>query len=307
IVPKDTHEEKLAVARSIPIKSIKRMGKYNPLATRPVNIVLESKGDTEYILEHKRHLGRGVFVDQEYGPETERERKYLRPILNAARRIEEYKGRCKLEGDTLVIQGKRYDRRNLYSLPENINGFQATSRSDGKTLAFFGELNPFSNFHPSNFTFSGYDFHSSEQMIQFMKASFFEDEECAKHIMRSDSPVECKTIARNIKNYDRRKWLTVAKELCDGGIREKFRQNPYLSKLLLSTGNQTLVEACNDTDWGSGVPLHGDRCLVPQTWYSQGLLGIILEETRSWLRDIKGENTEESPIAEHVDNNMETN
>ena len=97
-----------------------------------------------------------------------------------------------MEGDTLIIQGKRYTKDNLTTLPNNISGFSVTSKCDGNTLAFFGELNPFSNFHPSAFTYHGIRFHSAEQMIQYMKACLFDDKSCAKHILQSDSALECK-------------------------------------------------------------------------------------------------------------------
>ena len=85
-----------------------------------------------------------------------------------------------------------------------------------------------------------------------------------------------------------------ARAMCDVGIYEKFNQNEYLKQLLLSTADQKIVEACKDKDWGCGMSLYDDRCLVERTWYSQGLLGTILEEVRHQLKniDIEGDNTE---------------
>ena len=78
-----------------------------------------------------------------------------------------------MDEDKLIILGKIYTVDNLNSLPENINGYAMSTQSDENTLAFFGELNPFSNFHPCYFKYSGMQFHSSEQLIQYMKAIFF--------------------------------------------------------------------------------------------------------------------------------------
>ena len=68
--------------------------------------------------------------------------------------------------------------------------------------------------------------------------------------------------------------------MCEVGIYKKFNQNTYLKQLLLSTGEQTIVEVSKDRNWGSGMSLYDERCLVKSTWYSQGLLGKILEDAK---------------------------
>ena len=203
-----------------------------------------------------------------------------------------------MEGDSLIIHGKKYTKNNLKTLPDNISGFSVTSRCDGNILAFFGELNPFSNFHPSPFTYDGVQYHSAEQMIQYMKACFFEDEIIAQHILQCDNALECKQIARNISGYKREEWMKAAKVMCENGIFEKFKQNEPLANLLMSTENQLLAEASKDTDWGIGMSLYDERCLIRSTWYSQGLLGSILEGVRRRLLNIKGGNrtTQEEEI-----------
>ena len=54
-------------------------------------------------------------------------------------------------------------------------------------------------------------------------------------------------------------WKEVAKEICAPGIKEKFHQNTNLRLLLLSTNNQTLVEASHDSVWGTGIPLQDEK------------------------------------------------
>ena len=44
--------------------------------------------------------------------------------------------------------------------------------------------------------------------------------------MASDSAIECKQLARNIKNYDVTRWNEVAESECFDGILEKFTQKP---------------------------------------------------------------------------------
>ena len=74
--------------------------------------------------------------------------------------------------------------------------------------------------------------------------------------------LECKQIARNISGYKREEWMKAAKVMCENGIFEKFKQNELLANLLMSTENQLLAEASKDTDWGIGVSLYDERCLV---------------------------------------------
>ena len=94
--------------------------------------------------------------------------------------------------------------------------------------------------------------------------------------------------------------MKAARGMCEIELLEKFKQNPKLKDLLLSTGEQTIVEACKDRDWGSGMSLYDERCLVRNTWYSQGLLGSMLEEVRKEILDIEGGNTPDEERAMEI-------
>ena len=205
----------------------------------------------------------------------------MRPILNKARRLENYKGKCKLEGDHLVLHGKHYTVSNLDNLPDDLNCQSITSTQSEVAHGFFGELNHLSNFHMCKFEHEGITYHSTEQFIQRQKALLFKNVEIAKQIETSMSPLECKHLARNIVNYEQDKWLNSARALCEPGIYSKFEQNEKLKESLLQTGNLTLVESSYDKYWGTGIPLQDDRCLVSSRWHTQGLLGIILQQTRN--------------------------
>ena len=301
LVNMENHADQLASARNIPIDSVKRIGKYNSLKTRPVSVRFGCIGDVEYLLLNRRRLAKGVFVEQEYGPETTHNQKVLKPILNAARRLDKYKGKCQLDADVLLIHGKEYTVDTIHTLPDDINGFQVSSRSDGKTFAFFGELNLLSNFYPCNFEHNGIPYHSSEQMIQYTKATFFNDHRTANAILNAGSALECKMLARDVKGYNREEWNKATGELCIGGLTSKIEQNDDISNVLMGTENLTIVEASRDQNWGCGLSLYNECCLYPQTWYSQGLLGTLLEEIRRNLfyqMNIKGSNTESTEPTE---------
>ena len=271
-------------AENLSISHVERIGRYKSLENRRILVCFNRKGDTDYVMKFKKHLRPGIFMDREYSVEIDRERKLLRPILKEAHKHQEFKGKCKLEGGDLVILGKKYNMNNLHTLPSPLSGFHATSRSENNILGFFGELNPLSNFHSAAFYVKDQCFHSSEQYIQLMKAKYFEDDPIVTSIMASTSALECKLLAKNIRGYDRDSWIGNAKDLCYPGIHAKFEQNPMLRNLLLNTGDQTLIESSRDKEWGTGIPLHDDRCLLPDKWTSQGLLGKILEEVRASLQ-----------------------
>ena len=128
-----------------------------------------------------------------------------------------------------------------------------------------------------------------------MKAVYYEDSDVATAILNSDTALKCKQLAKDIKRFNREEWIKIAGEMYDVGIYEMFNQNEELAKLLLSTGTRKIVEASRDRDWGCGLSIGDDRCLAPVTWYSQGLLGQILEEVRNKLleNNTEGSNNDE--------------
>ena len=155
-----------------------------------------------------------------------------------------------------------------------------TTKSDEKSLGFFGELCPLSNFYPSSFEFNGINYHSTEQLIQHQKAKLFGDKQTEHSILTAKSPIECKKLSRNISNFNYKRWMENAKELCKDGIEAKFVQNPQIMQALLETGDKKLVECTKDYLWGTGVPLNDPQCLTEKCWKGQGLQGIMLQEIR---------------------------
>ena len=197
------------------------------------------------------------------------------------KKIEEYKGKCWLEGPYLKLDGKHYHRQNVHTLPAKLSPAEVTSISDENSVAFFRELNPFSNFHPCQFSLEGIDFHSSEQYIQMKKAEFFRDEIAKEHIQHCEDAMESKVISRDIVNFNKQEWSKVAKDLCVPGIRAKFFQNPGLMAALLNTGTKNLVESSYDDLWGTGIPLSNPAALNESRWKTVGLLGKMLMSVRS--------------------------
>ena len=111
-------KEKLENAKSLQIKSTDCVGKFNPVKGRPIAVKFASKNDVKMILKNKKSFSEGIFVDRLYSTETEKERRRLRPILSAARRLEEYRGRCKMEGTDLIYVENAIHLRTYLNFPK---------------------------------------------------------------------------------------------------------------------------------------------------------------------------------------------
>ena len=206
----------------------------------------KSKRDADAILEYKYYLSKGIFADKEYCADTERRHRLLRPILRAAKMKPDLKLKSHMEYDKLVINGKRYGTDDLDKLPQTISPINVSTKSNDKVFGFFGELCPLSNFHPANFIHEEQSYHSSEQFIQHAKAQHFNDQETTQWILNAQSALACKQLGYYVKNFNQENWVDLIETLCKDGIRAKFEQNPSLLKVLLSTGDKTIVESSKD-------------------------------------------------------------
>ena len=276
--------KRIEEARKFHIMKTRRLGNYNGDRCRPISVQFKYKEDADAIFYSKGHLPKGVFVDRQYSSETERRRRRLRPILQAARRLTKYRGECRMEADVLVIKGTRYTMKNLDQLPEDLSTFNVSSVTTNEACVFFGELNPYSNFYPAGFYDGGDYFSSSEQYIQYKEATYFKDNQIAEEIMTTDDPLECKRLARDIDNYSEHKWNQVAYDICEPGVHAKFRQNIKLTNLLIMSGNKKLAEASRDDVWGTGFYLGHAHCADPDRWVNQGILGQMLCKLRAELQ-----------------------
>ena len=243
------------------------------------------KKDADWLIASRKKKTKGIYVERQYCDETEYERRRLRPILTAARKLEEYRGKCLMEGMDLIIKGKCYNWSNLQDLPENISAASVSSRQDATHYGYFSELNPLSNFFPASFKFEGVQYHSSEQYIQCCKAKLCGDTETCNSIMQASTPVKCKQLGKKVKNCDVDKWNKSAAEICYPEILSKFQQNSGIATFLHNMGSKTLVECCYDDVWGNGYPLSNAYCIDPNVYASQGIMGTILEKIREVLNE----------------------
>ena len=278
------YQHRIERAKKMEILRVKRLGKFNKMRGRPVLATLMRQSDADFVISNRKRLPKKVYVDYEYDEEVEKSRRFLRPILNEARKIQEYKGKCKLEGGFLIINSVKYNKDNIHELPLNICGSKVSSTHNDNVLGFFGELSPFSNFYPCKFTHDGITYHSGEQFIQRQKALLFKNNQLADEMLSAPNALTCKKLSKTVTNYDVKKWVNSAIDLCTPGLYSKFDQDAILKGHLIGTGDRKIVESSRDKVWGTGVPLRDDRCLVESSWHTQGLLGKILTHIRERLK-----------------------
>lgn len=127
----------------------------------------------------------------------------------------------------------------------------------------------FSNFALYGFYLEGEYWKSVEHYFQGQK---FLDEAQRRRIARAVTPKEAKSLGR--QPGLREGWDEMRDDVMRRGVWAKFTSNSVLSLLLLSTGEEALIEASPyDYYWGCGANGTGEN-----------RLGQILMETRTLLR-----------------------
>ena len=202
----------------------------------------------------------------------------MRPILRLAKSKDKYRGKCKLDEDKLVIEGTKYSVNTLNTLPQDLNGYNATSKFGEQCTTFFGQLNPFSNFHPAPFRLNGKDYPTSEHYIQEACALHFRDKTSARQILNAKTPLEAKRIGGEIVGFKTEEWIKVAKSTVKPWIAEKFKTHQGVANVLLATKGMIVAEATFDKFWGTGIPIHDPNSAKQEKWHRVGILGEILME-----------------------------
>jgi ribA/ribD-fused uncharacterized protein len=135
-----------------------------------------------------------------------------------------------------------------------------------------GEFGAFSNFAHYPIELDGKMWPTSEHFFQAQKFVGTEHEE---EIRRVESPMVAAKLGRDRKRPLRSDWESVKDEIMRSAVGAKFAQHKDLERLLIETGEATIVEHTkNDSYWGDG----GDGS-------GKNMLGRILMEVREQLRN----------------------
>ncbi len=130
----------------------------------------------------------------------------------------------------------------------------------------------FSNFSKHPFELDNKLWPTSEHYFQAQKFAGTEYEE---HIRLTATPMDAANMGRDRKLPLRKDWEIVKDEIMRKAVMAKFRANEDARKILLSTGNEELIEnTTKDYYWGCGDNGTG-----------RNMLGRILMEVRAELRN----------------------
>ena len=139
-----------------------------------------------------------------------------------------------------------------------------------------------SNFYPCKITFRGLTFDNAEAAFQAEKST---DPKVREQFVGL-SPKEAKRLGRKIKL--RPYWNEIRVCAMQEVIKQKFRENEDLRKLLIETADKELIEGntWNDRFWGvckgKGKNMLG-KILMDARYYFTSPIGIFLESTRSYF------------------------
>lgn len=132
----------------------------------------------------------------------------------------------------------------------------------------------FSNFSRHPITIGGKTYKTSEHYFQAMKFAGTKHEQ---EVMDMKTAGDAARAGRDRSRPLRKDWESVKDDVMREAVLLKFSQHDDLRELLLSTGEQKLVEHTeNDSYWGDGGDGKG-----------KNMLGQILMEVRKRLKDLK--------------------
>ena len=133
------------------------------------------------------------------------------------------------------------------------------------------EYGCFSNFSKHGFELNGKYWMTSEHYFQAQK---FVETEFEEQVRLSATPMEAANKGRDRSKPLRKDWEEVKDDVMRRAVLEKFESNTDARNMLLSTGNEDLIEkTTKDYYWGCGEDGTG-----------KNMLGKILMETRKILR-----------------------
>ncbi|NEP10010.1 MAG: NADAR family protein [Symploca sp. SIO2C1] len=144
------------------------------------------------------------------------------------------------------------------------------------TIYFYDESEKpygcFSNFSPHGFELDGLWWQTSEHYFQAQK---FVGTEHLEAIRLAQTPADAAKMGRERSRPLREDWEEVKEDVMERGLFGKFQTHQDIGKILLSTGEELIVEnAPQDYYWGCGKDGSG-----------KNRLGEILMQVRTKLRN----------------------
>ena len=219
-----------------------------------------------------------LYLNQDFPPEVEKKRAFLRPYVKAA-----YANHHKatLVGDQIMVDGQKYSVNELENLPSDIHPDKIAIQENEDTVLFYRSDAYLSNFYNSPLCIDGITYQNVEQYFTAEKARTFNDHSTVSRIMESENPSEMKFLGKNTQGFSQSVWDARASTVMINGLRAKFQQNIRLQTKLLNTTDKILAESSkNDTVWGTGLPMTDPNAFNRSSWRGKNQLGNLLMKVR---------------------------
>ena len=220
---------------NVEIVRVHRLGGANQ-QFRKLIIRFKHHSDKEHIMKNRRNLKDkkpGVYIDDDFSPETARRRGSLIPVLKELKKVDH---RAHLRGDKIFSQGRLYSHRHLYDLP--IDPHAACTESNGEVTVFSGSYSKLSNLHAYPFDLDGRQWHSVEHYYQFSKAQAAGDSTAAREIRMTTDPLDAMARGRTVKPGP--SWEKDGPEIMKKAQRVKFSIPPL--RLALKNTKKIIAE-----------------------------------------------------------------
>ena len=201
--------------------------------------------------------------------------------------MNKYKQKVFLNGDILVLDGRRYWVDDLMDLPDDLNPRQFSERSNENYYVFGGihsKHNPFSNWYPCEIQHDDHSFKSVEQVYQYAKAVYVGDTASATKLMYISDPAAAKKIGSKVVGVNGTNWDTAKKDIMKDLIMKKFAGNENLKAELLTTGDKTMVESGRDPHYACGLSIMHKDIFNQAKWTGKNMLGDILCTVRNTIQ-----------------------
>jgi len=128
-------------------------------------------------------------------------------------------------------------------------------------------------------------YNCNEQFMMYKKAELFGDDHALKHIMSACNPSVQKSWGRKVKNFDKDKWETIARDVVYKANYAKFSQNKDCLDRLMASGDKIIVEASPyDCIWGVGLRCDDPKVLDSKNWRGANWLGEAIMKVRTNMR-----------------------
>jgi ribA/ribD-fused uncharacterized protein len=254
---------------------------------RPIIVKFHYFGHRMDVWGRRRNLKGTIKLAEDFPQEIQKRRQQLKPILNEAKKHEDYKDRSYLNVDKLIINGQVYTVSTLDRLPMVLNPRNISTPTKEGVTCFWGRLSPLSNHYPAPLKIENKVFYTSENYYLYKEALACHDEILAEMIAIERDPAKAKQLAKRLVKVSqplKDEWNKQCDHVMYEAVLAKFSQNDVLKTFLLGTGDTRIGEASpRDTYWGTGMHLGHKDAFKPSIWTGVNKLGQILQDVRKAL------------------------